>query len=224
MTRTRLRLLSERKVKVVLDVGANCGQWATQLRGDGYHGTIVSFEPLQSAYQQLQEASRADPAWQVMRTAAGDDAGMRTIHVSANSYSSSLLHATNRSVDAIPETASIRSEPVPVAILDRLDLPPGPAMLKIDVQGAELSVLRGARSLLERVELVEIELSLVELYEGQALAPAVCSLLREAGFIPVALDVPFVHPTTGEILQLDGLFARPATREPRAVAVVPRPS
>ena len=81
-------------------------------------------------------------------------------------------------------------------------------MLKIDVQGMESSVLRGARELLRRVRVVEVELSLVRLYDGQDLAPALCQMLRTDGFVPLALDVAFSDPSTGEILCLDGLFAR----------------
>lgn len=58
-----------------------------------------------------------------------------------------------------------------------------------------------------RVEVIEVELSLVPLYDGQDLAPTVCQMLRSEGFVPLALDVAFTDPTTGEILCLDGLFA-----------------
>jgi hypothetical protein len=97
---------------------------------------------------------------------------------------------------------------VDVATLDSLVLPPGVTMLKMDVQGTEPSVLRGARESLRRVVAVEAELSLVPIYDGQDLAPAVCDQLRAEGFVPVAFGVAFTEPTTGEILCLDGLFAR----------------
>lgn len=194
-------------MNVVLDVGANAGQYASRLREDGYEGEIVSFEPLAEAYQRLAAAAASDPRWHTMQIALAEAAGLATIHVSANLYSSSFLPITGRCVEAAPDAAYVDSEQVSVTTLDLLALPPGIAMLKIDVQGTEGSVLRGSRELLSRVQIIEVELSLVPLYEGQELAPAVCQMLRDRGFVPVALDVAFADPATGEILQLDGLFA-----------------
>ena len=157
---TRLRLLREREVEVVLDVGANAGQYARRLRDDGYEGVIVSFEPLAEAFERLESAAIDDPKWHTMRMALAEKPGTATIHVSANSYSSSFLPITDRCVDAAPDAAYVGTELADVATLDVLALPPGAAMLKIDVQGTESSVLRGARELLRRVEAVEAELSL----------------------------------------------------------------
>jgi FkbM family methyltransferase len=208
MKDVRLRLLRERKVEVVLDVGANAGQYAGRLRDDGYEGVIVSFEPLAEAYERLESASADDPTWHTMRVALAAEPGTATIHVSANSYSSSFLPIEDRHVHAAPDAAYVGTELVDVVTLDRLALPPGVTMLKMDVQGTEPSVLRGARELLSRVVAVEAELSLVPIYEGQDLAPTVCQQLRDAGFVPVAFDIAFTEPTTGEILCVDGLFAR----------------
>jgi FkbM family methyltransferase len=203
---TRTRLIEERRVTVVLDVGANAGQYAKRLRDDGYSGTIVSFEPLREAYESLCAAAARDSAWQTFNLALGEALTVAAMNVSANSYSSSFLPITQRTVEADHSAAYVGTEHVNVTALDLLELPPGRTMLKIDVQGFEPSVLRGARALLLTVELVELELSLVPIYEGQELAPAVCALLRDYGFVPVALEPAFSDPTTGEILQVDGLF------------------
>ena len=207
MREDRARLIDERGVTVVIDVGANAGQYARRLREDGYAGTIISFEPLRDAYELLCAASADDPAWHALNVALGDAPAVATINVSANSFSSSFLPISNRTVDAAPDAAYIGVEDVSVTALDLLALPPGRKMLKADVQGAEPSVLRGARALLPTVELVELEMSLVPMYEGQELAPAVCAMMRERGFVPVALEAGLTHPETGEILEIDGIFA-----------------
>ena len=203
----RIRLLRERSISVVLDVGANAGQYARRLREDGFSGTIISFEPLRDAYDQLRTAAEHDPNWHTVNTALAESPGVATINVSANSYSSSFLPVTNASLDAAPDAAYVGTESVNVTALDLLDIPPGPKMLKADVQGTEPSVLRGARRQLPGIDLVELEMSLVPIYEGQELAPAVCALLRDFGFVPVALEVSFINPDTGEILCVDGIFA-----------------
>jgi FkbM family methyltransferase len=203
----RLRLIRERGITVVLDVGANAGQWATRLREDGYVDKIISFEPLREAYEHLRAAADGDPVWDTHRTALGDVTGMATINVSSNSYSSSFLPVAQASLDAAPETAYIGREEVAITRLDGLDLPFGRTMLKADVQGTEPAVIRGAQGLLPSVELVELEMSLVPIYEGQELAPAVCAMMRAAGFAPVALEASWVDPRTGEILCVDAIFA-----------------
>lgn len=143
-----------------------------------------------------------------MTAALGDASGQAVIHISANSYSSSLLSITERCVEAAPEAAYLRDEVVQVERLDAVEIPPGAALLKIDTQGTEPSVLRGAGAILGRVEAIEVEVSLVPLYEGQELAGEVCAILRDLGFVPVGLDPAFCDSATGDILQLDVLFAR----------------
>jgi FkbM family methyltransferase len=208
MQAARLDLIGELGVSLVLDVGANAGQYASRLRTDGYTGEIISFEPLHDAFARLEDTASDDPRWQARRLGLTERNGRAELNVSANSYSSSLLPISEMCIEAAPDAAFIRTEEVEMATLDSLDLPDRPTLLKIDVQGYEPQVIRGARRLLSRVVLLELELSLVSLYEGQELAPEVCELVRETGFVPVALDVAFSHPVTREILQLDVLFRR----------------
>ena len=101
-------------MEVVLDVGANAGQYASRLREDGYEGPILSFEPLQEAYQRLEAAAADDPKWHTMRVALAEEARTASIHVSANSYSSSILSITDRCVDAAPDAAYVGTERVEV--------------------------------------------------------------------------------------------------------------
>jgi FkbM family methyltransferase len=202
----RLRFLSE--TARVLDVGANEGQYARRLRADGYLGELVSFEPGLEAYSKLAQTASADPAWHTVRMALADRPGSATLNVSANSYSSSLLPISGVHTAAAPDAAYVETEIVETTTLDALELPPMPTYLKIDVQGYEPQVLRGGDRLLPHVIAVELEMSLVPLYEGQDLAPEVCAMLRDRGFVPVGFQTAFAHPETAEILALDALFAR----------------
>src|SRR5262249_33864129 len=66
-------LLSAFQVDLVLDIGANTGQWAGDLRWEGYAGDMISFEPLGDAHRQLIKNARHDPRWSVApRMALGD--------------------------------------------------------------------------------------------------------------------------------------------------------
>jgi FkbM family methyltransferase len=199
-------LLVDEDVDVVLDVGANDGSWARELRRAGLRGRIVSFEPLAESFAALERS--AD--WEIHRLALGDRAGRARLHVSANRQSSSLLPMLDRHERAAPESAVIRSEEVEVARLDDLGAVRAGehAYLKLDVQGAELDVLRGAARTLESVRVVEAELSAVELYEGQALLGQVVEYLRAAGFDLIGLEPTFRDRVTGDLLQMNGLFRR----------------
>ena len=202
----RPELLAEERVDVVLDVGASEGSWARALRAAGYAGRIVSFEPLSESFAALQ--LRAD--WEVHRVALGDRAGPARLHVTANRQSSSLLPLGPRHARAAPEAQVVGEEEVEVARLDDLDIvrPGERAYLKLDVQGAELEVLRGAARTLGSVHVVEAELSAVELYDGQALIGEVVQHLRAAGFDVIGLEPSFRDRATGDLLQLNGWFRR----------------
>lgn len=193
----------------VLDVGANEGQYARRLRADGYLGELISFEPSAAAYARLERIASSDPAWHTVRAALADRVGSAKLNVSANSYSSSLLAISAGHTAAAPDAAYRGTETVEMTTLDTLALSPVPTYLKIDVQGYEPQVLRGAAALLDHVIAVELEMSLVPLYEGQDLAGDLCAMLRDRGFVPVAFQTAFTHPETGEILAIDGLFSRP---------------
>jgi FkbM family methyltransferase len=208
----RRQLLEERGIDLVLDVGANEGQYAGAMRRNGYRGRIVSFEPLASAYGELERRAKAVPGWETRHFALGETAGTALLHVAGNSWSSSLLAMAPRHVESAPESAYVAEEEIDVRTLDdvatELIGPRDRVWLKIDTQGYEIPVLRGAERTLDRVEVVETELSLVELYEGQALFGEAVTYLIARGLGLWFMEPAFRDPATGELLQVDGIFAR----------------
>jgi len=209
--RRRIEELATRRLELVLDVGANAGFFGDAVRRQGYRGRIVSFEPLAEAFAELEQRVQDDPLWETHRFALSDRDGEADLQVAGNSWSSSLLPMEARHVGSAPTSAIVRSERVPLARLDTLweGLSRGDrAYLKLDVQGAELDVLRGAERTLREVEVVEAELSVVELYAGQPLLPDVVAFLEPHGFALVQLEPEFTDPQSGAILQLNGIFVR----------------
>ena len=210
----RLRILEDAGVSTVLDVGANHGQFAKELRAGGYRGRIVSFEPLGAAYAALEEAAREEPLWSCHRLALSDVEGDVELHVAGNAVSSSLLDMEARHLEAAPESRYVGVERVAQtrldALVDELNLPAGGVYLKIDVQGLESRVIEGARAVLARIVAIESELSLVPLYRDQLLLREMLDLLDDAGYDPVSLESAYADPRNGHVLQVDGIFLRRA--------------
>jgi FkbM family methyltransferase len=208
----RAILMQRRSIDVVLDVGANKGQFGKQLRGLGYRGRIISFEPLSDAFSVLSQTASGDPMWTCHNFALGDLASLATINVSANSHSSSLLPASARSLQIEPSIKFIRTEKIRIRRLDDL-LPtivqPGNCIfLKIDTQGYETKVIEGARGVIERFALIQLEVSFFPVYEGETLAGDVINLLDSLGYRIVSFEPGWEDGATAELLQVDLVFAK----------------
>ncbi len=197
---------------LVLDVGANVGQYARELRTLGYRGRIVSFEPLSQAYAALSQKAKGDPDWSVMNCAVGDIDGPSSINMSENSYSSSLLDIHDISVDARPETKFVGSEAVEVKRLDSVFPEHHQAgqrvFLKIDTQGYEKNVIDGAPETLPLVSGLQMEMSLFPVYRGADLFDDMLKYVEDRGFRLAHVKPGFCHPESGLMLQLDAIFLR----------------
>lgn len=197
-------------IDLVVDVGANTGQYGSGLRRSGYGGRIVSFEPLPDAFNRLLEHAANDQKWEVRNCALGSKPGESLINVAGNSTSSSLLKMLPTHERAAPQSRYLRQEPVSVDVLDRV-LPEirGAAQriwLKIDTQGFELEVLKGAKESLRDVLAIQLEFSLQPLYDGAPSFNDLWSLLQGEGFRLTAADAGFTDVSTGEMLQADLTF------------------
>lgn len=210
-----IRLLRETGIDLVLDVGANHGGFATKVRDGGYQGGLISFEPLAGAHQALQALKIDDPHWVIApRMALGETEGQTVLHVAGNSSSSSLLPMLDAHQSAAPTSAYIAEEVVPLRRLDAVI--PGLApyskdariFLKIDTQGYERQVLEGSRGLMPQIRVLQLELSLIPLYRGQWLLDDFLPYMKGIGFSLWSLSEVFVDPSTGRLLQVDGVFVR----------------
>ena len=211
---TLVRTLNWLEIDTVLDVGANTGQYGSGMRASGFHGRLVSCEPLSEAFAQLERRAERTPTWTAVNTAVGASTGMIQVNVSANSYSSSVLPVTEASTRAAPKSRTVRCEEAPLTTVQQLvathHIKPRQTLLKIDTQGYEAAVLDGAGDTLTEFAAVQLEMSLVELYKGQALFYELDARLRNSGFVLFSLEPGFADPTTGRMLQCDGLYTAEA--------------
>lgn len=206
-------MLERYEIDTVLDIGANCGQFAQYFRNDvGYAKRIVSFEPQSAAFASLQQKAKDDSAWDVFNYAIGDKEDKQEIHISGNSFSSSLLDMLPSCTKSAPEAKYIGKEMVEVKPLDALfgDLckQAKNVYLKIDTQGFESKVLKGAENSLAHIDTVQMEMSLIPLYEGEYLFPEMCILMRQKGYTLVDIENGFSDPESNQLLQVDGIFHR----------------
>ena len=199
---------------VILDVGANTGQFAQGLRASGYHGHIISFEPLSAAHATLVATAASDPLWDVAeRCAVGASDGWAEINIAGNSYSSSLLPMLDLHREAAPQSAYQGTEPCCVITLDSyiertFSDPTTLFGLKIDTQGYEAQVLAGLRRNHDRVKVIVCEMSLAPLYTHGPSMSELSHLLAELGYRCVALGPEFEDPRNGELLQANGVFVK----------------
>ncbi len=210
----RMRLLREHHVDLVIDVGANVGQYATALRESGFTGRIVSFEPLAVAFAELSRAAAADHRWIAFQVALGDRDGTAEINVAANSVSSSILPMLPVHLGSAPASAFTGKQSVDIrrldSLFDEICRPSETPFLKIDTQGYERAVLDGSYRALSRVVGIQVEMSVVPMYDGEAPIDEMIALMRELGFTLMALEPGFSDETTGRMLQADGMFFREA--------------
>ncbi len=182
-------MLDRHEVTLVLDVGANIGQYAAALRNNGYNGRIVSFEPLSSAHADLTANADLDPAWQVApRCAVGAAPGETEINISPESDMSSLLPLTADAAEKFASVRPVARETVPVTTL-AAEIPRYAAsndaiFVKADTQGYEAEVLSGLAGAADRVVGLQLELSLAPIYQGQPDYLSVLNKVGELGFTP----------------------------------------
>jgi FkbM family methyltransferase len=206
-------MLEYHDVDLLLDVGANIGQFAQSIREAGYRGKLVSFEPLTEPHAWLLQASRSDPAWEVApRVAIGAHEGEVEMKVSDNSFSSSVLTVLPDHIRAAPESVCIGVENVRLSQLDTascdyLKLSKAP-FIKIDTQGYEDRVLDGATEVLKKAVGLHLELSFVPLYEGQPLFDTIIDRLDDAGFCVWGIWPGIHDPQSGRMLQIDATLFR----------------
>jgi len=208
----RNRWMNELGVDLVLDVGANVGQYAKDIRKWGYRGRLVSFEPLSTAYKELIVAAALSPPWETHNLAVSDAPGRLTINVAGNSTSSSFLPMLDSHAEIWPASAFVSKEEVQVIALDslvgRVVAPSDKVWLKIDVQGFELKVLQGAAKLLPQVVGLECEMSLVPLYNGEPLIEVMLDQIARLGFRLANTTEAFYDEASSRTLQLNGVFLR----------------
>ena len=208
-------LLALKGINVLLDVGANVGQYARQIRQSGYQGRIISFEPVTATHVQLTKVAARDSAWIVApRMALGENDGQAEVQVSTFSDMSSLLPTTREALDAFPRANAMATEFVQKRKLDSVfldfvkDKDGDRSFVKLDTQGYERRILNGANTVIPSIRGLQLELSLVPLYEGESLFDELHEHVCSLGFEPYLFVPGFYSRRIGRQLQVDCVYFR----------------
>jgi len=195
--------------RTIVDVGANVGQFALFALKRFPKATIYSFEPLEDCWNKFDSVIGPDTRVRLYRYGIGQEDSTSLINVTNENDSSSILTPSGAQEESfgtvVVERKNIELRRL-ASLLTSNDLV-APALLKIDVQGFELDVLKGSKELLNCFDCIYVEASYVELYRYQALAGDVVGFLQENGFEMRGVFNQYADNKRGP-LQADFLFAK----------------
>jgi len=203
--------LKELGIKTILDIGANEGQFAEKITAILPEADLICFEPLNEPFEKLKEKFQDKNNFFCLRTALGSKEGKQRIFRNEYSPSSSILPMKQTHKEAFDFARVEYEEEIDIKKLDnvvrhiRID---APYLVKIDVQGYELQVIDGGIRTIEGAQLVILETSFVELYEGSPLFGDIYNKLASMNFRYVGSFEQLFRPRDGRILQQDSIFQK----------------
>ena len=206
----RKKLLSHFKITKILDVGANTGQYAQELRKINFEGEIISFEPISSVFNLLQKNLKKDLKATQKNFALGNKNEIKTINIAKNLASSSFFSRASHLVEKSKQTEYISEEKVEIKTLDSIydsicdsnDV----VFLKLDTQGYEKNILQGATESLKKIKGIQIELAIKPSYNDAPEFKEIYKHLEENGFKLYSVEEGFEDDETGQLLEVDGVF------------------
>ena len=202
-------------IDCVFDVGANAGQYGNMLRRRvGYHGPIISYEPVPEVAAKLRTAAAADPSWTVEELALDATTGQAGMNIIANDEFSSLHPLSEVARQQFSEQVQLvrRIEVRTGTLADELaryqaKLGFRRPYLKMDTQGHDLSVAAGAGDRLRDFVGLQSELAIRRLYKGAPSYEEALRFYRERGFELSAL-VPNNLGHFPRLLEIDCIMFR----------------
>jgi FkbM family methyltransferase len=209
-------LFSKLEISCVLDVGARCGEYGVFLRHNGYRGDILSFEPVEENFKELSRAAARDPHWHCFNYALGAKDDTTSINVTQRTHFSSFRQPNPTATSLFGEGPEVqRSEEVEIRQLDGvLDALPRKlsdrTYLKLDTQGWDLEVLKGAQHALSYVAALQTEVSVCPIYEEMPTMEESLSAIRDYGFVPSGFFPVNLDNSRLSLIEFDFVAVRPA--------------
>jgi FkbM family methyltransferase len=205
-------LLQAHPVDMVIDVGANVGQFAIESRKLKAGVPLYSFEPNPPVFQKLQTAAASDPLWRTFNMALGGEEGEVTLNVTASDDFSSVLSPNSLGRQLYQQ--SLQSAGEVKVRMRRLDdvlreqgADPRSVLFKMDTQGYDKYVMLGAPEVLRRSSIVLTECSIQPIYEGGFAFLEAVNFMSEAGFL-LSGCFPLGRDSRGALVEVNCAFVR----------------
>lgn len=201
-----------------IDIGANDGWFAKTILRFIPTARVTSYEPLISQHSHLKKLEGRYPTFHFRRAAVGEKRDTLMITEYTTSGLSSLKEIShtykysNRYLQTVENKYQVEVVRLDDEIADIIDITKDniDVVLKIDVQGFELEVLRGAESCLRNgtIEWVIIELMTVEKYAGGCLYDEIFKFLHGYGYSLWDMNLVYYEPDTRRLTEFDAIFKR----------------
>jgi len=194
-------------VGVVVDGGANQGQWLAYARQIWPEARYVCFEPQGECASMIPKDGNVT----VVESALGDRIGLVKFNRSSFNQSSSILKMGVLHKEAFPFSAGESSVEVPVTTLDQWCEENGVwgDVVKLDLQGYELQALMHMPRSLMKAKVLCVETSYVELYEAQPLFGDIHDYLGQLGYrYAGCIEPPLGSPLDGRPLEEDSWWVK----------------
>lgn len=209
-------------INCVLDVGANEGQYGRLLRKMGYKGIIVSFEPVQKAYALLQQGVKDDDAWYSFNYALGGENVVKALNITSGSDLSSFLTLSNYGIKTLgryrnndkPVTETEDTKHIEIKRLDAVfesiiqGIENPRIFLKMDTQGYDLEVMKGAENCLDKIFGIQSEISVLPLYNNMPDYLQSLRVFTDLGYALTGLYTVIREPETLKIVEYDCVMIR----------------
>ncbi len=207
----RHQWLTQFNIRTILDAGAGSGQFARTIRKTFPSARLVCFEPIDACFQEIRETFRNDPNTSLNKLALGSKEGSFVFHIHRNPGSSSFLRMTDIHTNAYPGSGESETAVIPTIRLEdylntHSEMPE--FFLKLDTQGTELDILKGAGDWIHKMRVIQIELNFAETYEQCPLFDEVYQFLRTRHFILAGIENASQSLVDGSFLQCDAFFIR----------------
>ena len=198
------------EINLVIDVGANNGQFGRLIRKIGYKGDILSFEPVRSSFEKLRENSANDKRWRQIKLALGNKKGTEIINVFDSTDFSSILDPNEFGKQTFKQIRTSQKETIEIDTLDNIlandmHLKTRKIFLKMDTQGYDLNVFNGAKNSVNSIVAILSEISFLPIYEGMPDYHQVLKEFEANGFVVTGL-FPVTRNKNLSIIEMDGVL------------------
>lgn len=200
-------------INTAFDIGANVGRWSKACRLAMPNAFICAFEPIPSCQDAMRRKMQGDKRHQIFPCALGSSRGQMILNVHEHAASSSLLSENQAMKNINAKSTTIEKISVTIETLDHLKQSndwAAPYFLKLDVQGFELEVLKGASNILSNTALIVAETSFKSLYERQAIFSDLHDYLNKARFQYFGAAESVLKTRGGLEVQQDSVFINTA--------------